>query len=117
MCCDLLGGQLGNQCNLQLAMEALDVSGDGFIEYHEFLAAVVDRQRTLTDHTIAEMFGKQQHPCNLPCPTLAHSPKKSGSSSVQGVRCGGMGEDVKQGPEEGSALMACTGVTMTVPPH
>jgi len=41
-------------------MNALDVSGDGFIEYQEFLAAVVDRQRTLTDHTIAEMFGRLQ---------------------------------------------------------
>lgn len=41
----------------QAVMAALDVSGDGFIEYHEFLAAVLDRQRTLTDQTIAEMFG------------------------------------------------------------
>ena len=39
-------------------MDALDVSGDGSIEYHEFLAAVVDRQRMLTDHTLAEMFGE-----------------------------------------------------------
>ncbi len=41
----------------QAVMAALDVSGDGFIEYHEFLAAVLDRQETLTDQTIAEMFG------------------------------------------------------------
>lgn len=38
-------------------MQALDVSGDGFIEYHEFLAAAIDRQRILTDHTLAELFG------------------------------------------------------------
>ena len=41
----------------QAVMAALDVSGDGFIEYQEFLAAVLDRQQTLTDQTIAEMFG------------------------------------------------------------
>lgn len=41
-----------------MAMKALDVSGDGFIEYHEFLAAAIDRQRILTDHTLAELFGE-----------------------------------------------------------
>ena len=46
-------------------MDALDVSGDGSIEYHEFLAAVVDRQRMLTDHTLAEMFGEAPG-----CPSL-----------------------------------------------
>lgn len=39
-------------------MNALDVTGDGIIDYHEFLAAVVDRQRTLTDQTLVEMFGE-----------------------------------------------------------
>lgn len=46
----------------QAVMAALDVSGDGYIEYHEFLAAVLDRQQTLTDQTIAEMFGRS---CSL----------------------------------------------------
>ena len=66
MHCGILARQLGKCHDLQGAMDALDVSGDGFIEYHEFLAAVVDRQRTLTDHTIAEMFGAsrlQDMPC------------------------------------------------------
>ena len=47
------------QCGniVQAVMNALDVSGNGSIDYHEFLAAVVDRQQTLTDQTLAEMFG------------------------------------------------------------
>lgn len=49
------------------AMKALDISGDGFIEYHEFLAAAIDRQRILTDHTLADLFGIYLFfPCFIP---------------------------------------------------
>ncbi|KAK9797807.1 hypothetical protein WJX73_009571 [Symbiochloris irregularis] len=37
-------------------MAALDVSGDGEIDYMEFLAAVCDHQRMLADHTLAGIF-------------------------------------------------------------
>ena len=55
------------QCSeaAKAVMQALDVSGDGSIEYHEFLAAVVDRQRTLTDQTLAEMFGEAMPKCKI----------------------------------------------------
>lgn len=43
-------------------MAALDVSGDGEINYSEFLAAVCDHQRMLADHTLAGIFGEP--PCS-----------------------------------------------------
>ena len=39
-------------------MAALDVSGDGEINYTEFIAAVCDHQRMLADHTLAGIFGE-----------------------------------------------------------
>lgn len=56
-------GSESETCNeaAKAVMAALDVSGDGFIEYHEFLAAVLDRQQILTDQTIAEMFCEALH--------------------------------------------------------
>lgn len=70
------GASVGEEQGNSLAQEllgALDLSGDGCLDYHEFLAAALDRQRMLTDHTIAEMFGQFLAP-DLSHPSLTKYP-------------------------------------------
>ena len=74
------------------AMKALDVSGDGFIEYHEFLAAAIDRRRILTDHTLAELFGRANscsihYWARLPIPTLITSLSSQHTNSHHILSC------------------------------